>query len=120
METVKGVQMKIEEVARITYEALLAVRIMQGKESRQHWENASEFHRNVHIDGVRWCLDNPTTDPVEAHDKWIDLMIRGGRQDDEDVKHLMVPFSELDAYEQIKDILFLQIVNSMRSYIERN
>ena len=113
-------KLKIEEVARITYEACRAIRIAQGKNDRLHWEDVSEFYRNLHIEGVKWALNHPTTDPIDAHDKWMSFMIEAEKQNDENVKHLMVPFQELDLYEQAKDVLFMQIVNGLRDYTDVN
>lgn len=109
----------IEKIAKVTHITNKAWCEVNNDYSQVEWENAPEWQRESAIDGVKFHLENKAASPSASHDNWMQQKIADGwvygKEKDENLKThpCIVPFSSLPKHQQIKDILFRNIVHSI-------
>lgn len=90
-----------------------------GDDSQPSWADAPEWQQASAIAGVQFHLDNPEASDAAAHESWMaaklaDGWVFGETKDVEKKTHpCLVPFSDLPAAQQFKDVLFRAIVWGM-------
>lgn len=114
--------MTIEAIARICHEANRAYCMALGDGSQPAWEDAPEWQRASAIKGVRFHRGNPHAGPEASHESWLrekeaDGWKWGPVKDPEKKEHpCFVPFDELPEEQQLKDVLFTNIVDAFSLY----
>jgi hypothetical protein len=89
-----------------------------GDHSQKTWEEAEEWQKESAIAGVRFALNNPDAPISAQHDAWMadkiaDGWVYGEIKDAEKKTHpCIVPFDELPVFQQKKDEIFRQTVES--------
>lgn len=113
----------IEQVARICHQANKALCEANGDTSQAHWEDAPEWQRQSAIAGVCFRMAHPHAGPEASHVSWMLQKLSEGwtfgpEKKPELKQHpCMVPFEKLPAHQQAKDILFNNVVASVRHLI---
>jgi len=88
--------------------------------SQRPWAEAPQWQRDSAINGVKFHLANPNAEPSASHENWLkekyaDGWKYGEVKDVEKKEHpCCVPFDELPAEQQVKDILFTRIVDTLK------
>lgn len=108
----------VEDIARVVHAANRELQIIQGDPNPSPpWDEAPDYQVREAISGVGEALRGIT--PEQSHEAWCDRM-RGhgwhyGKVKDSAVKThpCLVPWADLPAEQQQKDILFIAIVRAL-------
>ncbi len=107
-------------IAQVCHEANYAYCRTIGDFSQKPWADAPEWQRASAVKGVKFHLDNPGALPSASHESWLAEKEREGwvygEEKDEVLKThpCIVPFKELPREQQLKDVLFIAVVNALR------
>ena len=110
----------VTQIAKICHQANKAYCESLGDASQVDWESAPDWQRNSAINGVEFVLANPYALPSASHENWLKEKLDAGWKygpvkDTEKKEHpCCVAFSELHESQQVKDVLFRNIVLSIR------
>lgn len=113
-----------EQVARIAYLAVKALSEANGDQTTPDWDDAPEKDRVRAITGVTMYVANPHSGPEATHNRWMaekkaDGWTHGPEKHPVLKEHpLLVPFEKLAPHQQMKNILFCDIVASVRHLIK--
>lgn len=113
--------MNSTDVARICHEANRAYCLTLGDTSQPAWDEAPKWQRDSAIQGVEDILGGLSTSPAASHARWLEEKIRDGwvygpTKDPERKTHpCMVPYEQLPAEQQKKDLLFVAIILAMKA-----
>lgn len=105
------------EIARVCHQTNKAYCEALGDYSQEHWEDAPEWQRDSAFSGVQFHINNPDASNSASHDNWMaekvaDGWVYGELKDPEaKTHHCIVPFGELPKDQQIKDVLFRNLVH---------
>lgn len=109
-----------EDIARVCHEANRGIQAIAGDPAPSpEWDQAPTWQRESAIGGVRQALAGD--DPQRLHESWCaakraEGWVYGPVKDAAAKTHpCLMPYAALPAAEQIKDRLFLAIVNALRS-----
>lgn len=111
--------MKIEDIARVCYEANAAYCRGLGDNSFGPWEVAPDWQRSTVIKGVEFTRDNPGASHSASHDSWLAEKTRTGWKygpvkDVGKKEHpCVVPFDQLPEEQKLKDVLFQGVVRAL-------
>ena len=87
--------------------------------SHQPWEQAPEWQRTTVLRGVEFHLANPEAGPEASHEAWraeklADGWVYGAVKNAEEKTHpCLVDFDQLPLEQQLKDVLFRNIVHAL-------
>ena len=90
-----------------------------GNNSQVSWEESPDWQKESAINGVKFHLDNPNSKPEDFHNNWMkekkkDGWKYGKEKNVEKKEHpCMVPYNKLPKEQQVKDHLFISVVQSM-------
>ena len=118
--------MDIEDIARVTYNVNRAYCEAMGDRSFAPWDLAPEWQKDANRAGVKFHLENPDAPPRASHESWRDMKTRDGWKygpvkDAEKKEHpCMMPFAALPREQRAKDFIFLAIVKSLATYLEKD
>jgi hypothetical protein len=110
----------IESIAKVCHEVNRAYCASIGDNSQVPWNEAPEWQRTSAVNGVMHRLTNPNSGPEDSHKSWLKEKEEAGWKygpvkDVEKKEHpCFVPYSELPASQQLKDALFIAVVDAMR------
>lgn len=113
----------VNAVAKICHEANRAYCAGLMDDSQLPWEKAPDWQRASAITGVEFCIANPEASADSNHRSWYDNKLQDGWKygpvKDAQLKEhpCMVDFEDLPLTQQMKDILFRSIVESLRPII---
>lgn len=108
--------MNSEQIAKICYEANKAYCEALGDNSQPTWLELPESIKESAIDGVDFLIANPDTTPEQMHENWRKCKEEAGwvyKKEKSAMRKThpsLVDFDELPESEQLKDILFSNIV----------
>jgi hypothetical protein len=108
-----------EAVARVCHEANRAYCASRGDTSHLPWDQAPYWQRESAIEGVRFHRTHRGAPPSVSHDNWLAHKRREGWRygpvkDAAAKTHpCVLPFDQLPAEEQRKDVLFCAIVTAL-------
>lgn len=108
---------KVNAIARVCHEANRAYCVVVGDPGLPEWELLDESYKGSTRIGVRNALCGVT--PQDAHESWMKERraqgwVYGPELDREHKVHPnLVPYAELPAAQQRKDVLFLAIVEAL-------
>ena len=117
--------MKIEQIAELAHEANRTYCRLIGDNSQVAWSEAPQWQRDSAISGVIFHIEHPGSPPSQSHEEWLKTKYAEGWKygkvkDAEKKEHpCCVPYTELPLEQRIKDILFLNIVESTRPLLGR-
>src|SRR5687767_13476949 len=112
--------MDAEKIAEICHEVNRGLCLGLGDDSQPRWEDAPDWQKNSAMDGVAAILEGKIQNPEDSHDSWAQQKYRDGWQygpiknPDKKEHPCLVPFHELPADQQLKDALFLTVVEYLR------
>lgn len=93
--------------------------------SQRSWDEAPEWQRTSAIHGVEFHLANPDAGPEASHDAWraekvADGWVYGPVKNAEEKTHpCLVDFDQLPLEQQLKDVLFRNIVHALAPLVNR-
>lgn len=111
--------MKIENIAHVCHAANTVFCRSLGDLSQPIWSQAPKWQVDSAINGVLFNLENKEAPASACHDSWMTEKKASGWKfgpvkNAEKKEHpCMVPFDELPAEQQAKDVLFSSIVNAL-------
>ncbi len=115
--------MTLTDIAKVAHEINRVYCRSLGDMSQPTWEEAPEWQRTSAVDGVNFHIQNPNAGPEASHENWLKLKKsegwkEGSVKDPARKTHpCCVPFDKLPKTQQTKDYLFIQVVDSLRSFI---
>jgi len=110
---------KIEGIAKVAHEANRAYCESLGDASQLPWEQAPDWQKQSAINGVKFHLPNPNSQPSDSHESWLKEKVEAGwvygetKDPDKKTHPCMVAFEKLPLEQQKKDHLFLGVVRSL-------
>lgn len=113
--------MRVEQIARVTYEVNRAYCESQGDHSFGPWEKAPGWQLAANIQGVEFMIANPGASPADSHESWlaqkrVDGWKYGPLKDAKKKEHpCYVPYDQLPPAQKAKDYIFLAIVRAIAS-----
>ncbi len=112
--------MKAEQIARVVHEANTALQIEQDDETipvSPHWDELDDETKGSAIEGVKNVMRGTT--PEGNHQSWCTYKFDHGWKlgpvkDEKKKEHpLLVPYDQLPPSQQVKDRLFINIVDAL-------
>jgi len=110
----------IEQIAQVCHETNAAYCAILKDYSQQPWKEAPAWQRESAIAGVKYLLDPKTNRSASClHDNWVKDKLDAGWtygsvKDGEKKTHpCLIPFQHLPVEQQIKDLLFMNVVWAM-------
>ena len=110
----------VEQIAEVCHETNRAFCASIGDNSQLTWNNSPAWQRRSAINGVKFHLQNPTALPSASHENWLKEKKETGWKygpvkNLEKLEHpCFVPYEALPLEQQVKDMLFIAVVNSMK------
>lgn len=128
METLKIAEATLQEqlriIASVAFEANRQYcEMIGGKPYNPDWTQVEQDVRNGMVAAVKNTLDNPPMTLQESHDRWVKARVDAGwahgpMLDAKRKKHPnIVDFASLPPQEQLKDLLFLSVVNGFGAFL---
>jgi len=115
--------MTIEQIAQAAYEANLQYCLSIGDESQLSWDFAPPWQKESTILGVMFLVEHPDVSPEQIHEHWVQQKIDTGWiygpvKDANKKEHpCIMPFRQLPDEQQVKDILFVDTINSLKDQL---
>lgn len=112
-------QLTAKRIAKVAHEVNKAYCEFLGDDSQVPWDMAPEWQRESAVNGVKFHAENPDAGPEASHECWMkekaDTGWTYGWKKDPHLKQhpCMVAFTDLPKEQQLKDILFRQVVHSL-------
>ena len=112
--------MEVIKIAKVAHEINKAYCESIGDMSQVEWEFAPEWQKKSAILGVECHIKNPNMTPKDSHDSWLKEKIKDGwiygQVKDSTLKThpCIVEYHELPLEQRIKDVLFTQVVKSLK------
>ena len=116
--------MNINQIAKICHETNRAYCQTIGDNSQPAWADAPDWQKTSAINGVTFHLNNPGSKPSHSHEEWLKEKAANGwkygpTKDPEKKEHpCFVPYEELPLFQKVKDMLFVNIVHTLKDYVE--
>lgn len=110
----------IEQIAKVCHETNRSFCQTLNDDSQPQWELAPDWQRQSAINGVKFKLENPDASPSASHESWLEEKRQTGwkygavKNPDTKEHPCFVPYTALPAEQQVKDALFIGVVNSMK------
>ena len=115
--------LNIEDIAKVCHNVNMRYCEALGDKSQVKWEDAPEWQKYSAMDGVQFHLKNPDVTAEDSHNNWLAEKIKNGWKygpikDAEKKEHpSCIPYDKLLTSEKVKDILFKEVVESLRDKI---
>jgi len=116
--------MIIENIAQVCHEANRAYCQQLGDYSQSPWDDADQWQRDSAIEGVHYHLSVKDSTPAHSHEAWMADKVKNGwvygKTKDLKLKThpCIVLFNELPLEQQLKDVLFANIVKSLKRLLQ--
>ncbi len=107
-------------IAMICHEANRAYCAANGEDTQLAWEASPQWQHDSAIDGVMFHLNNPDAEPSHSHENWLAMKVADGwiygdfKDADKKIHPCMVNYEELPEMQQLKDRLFISVVDTFR------
>lgn len=116
--TTDGTAISPVDIARVCHEAIRAIQhIDHDPHPSPPWDDAPPYQRDAAVAGVVGVLAGST--PQDSHDGWCDELRAAGwtwgevKDPDAKTHPCLVPYDELPYLQQVKDHVFVAIVEGM-------
>lgn len=109
----------IAQIAKVAHDANRSFCMTIGDPVPPTWEEASLEQRQSIMSGVAWRIANPYAAPGAQHESWRQSKIANGwklgpKKDEATKEHPnLVPHTDLPLNQQLKDALFMSIVDAL-------
>lgn len=109
----------IEQIAKTCHEVNRVFCKFLGDNTQPKWEDAPEWQKKSAINGVKYHLAHPDSNPSDSHNNWMAEKLKDGwkygeiKNVETKEHHCLVPYEQLSQAEQTKDSLFITVVRSM-------
>lgn len=70
--------MTVEKIAQVAHEANRAYCESIGDNSQIPWDGAPQWQKDSAVDGVKFHLNNPDSQPQDSHENWLKLKYAEG------------------------------------------
>lgn len=116
--------MKELDIAIVAHEMNRAYCQFIGDDSQLPWDEAPDWQQESALNGVMFHVSNPDSLPEESHTNWLNEKIKAGWifgpiKDEVAKTHpCCVPYDQLPDEQKLKDILFKQVVDSLKDYLD--
>lgn len=116
--------MKLKHLAKIYHENIRMLQEINSEKVSPPWEDTPDWMIEGTFDSINFHLANPAASASASHENWMGEKIRTGwrfgpvKDPDKKTHPLLIPFSELPAEQQMKDILGKALIDTMSKYIE--
>lgn len=113
---------KIDQLAKITHEAVRAFSETCGDHSSKRWEETDEEIKNSVRSGVKFLLVDSQATPKDSHKEWLRFKVEQGwvfgeTKDSEAKTHpCLLPYDKLSIEDRFKDTLFYSIIRGYESF----
>ena len=120
-KAVNGVS--FSQIAKTCHEVNKAYCESIGDFSQPKWEEAPDWQKESAENGVRFHFFNINTTPADSHNNWMKEKIADGwkygkeKNPEKKTHPCLVPYDELPKEQQVKDALFVAVVNSFKNQI---
>jgi hypothetical protein len=114
---------KLYAIAQVAHEINKAYCESIGDNSQPVWLEAPRWQVESAVNGVLFHMNNPEAGPDASHKNWMKEKLEDGWKYGpvKDVQYkehpCIVPFEALPKEQQIKDVLFRQVVHSLKDVI---
>lgn len=111
--------MNIEKIAQVAHETNRAYCESIGDNSQIPWDSAPDWQKESAVDGVKFHLDNPDSQPQDSHENWLKVKYADGwkygeiKSEGKKEHPCCVSYEELPTEQRVKDSLFIGIVRAM-------
>lgn len=111
-----------ESLAHIAYEANRAYCRSIGDYSHKPWDEAPEWQRASCMQGIEGALQGKTAE--ESHQNWLRVKEKEGwvygetKDPDKKTHPCMMPFDQLPEDQQVKDSIYLAVIQAAAPYIK--
>ena len=118
--------MNIEQIAILCHQTNKLYCEMLGDYSQKNWDGAEEWQKLSAINGVKTRLDNPNGLASCCHEAWLKEKIDSGwvygpiKDSDKKEHPCCVSYNQLPIEQQIKDKLFISIVDATSSLLNQS
>lgn len=118
--------MNIEQIAKVAHELNRAYCASQGDMTQLSWEDAPDWQADSAIQGVKFHLANPTAEPSDSHESWLDQKTQDGwsygeiKNESTKEHPCFVPYDQLPVAQKAKDYIFSACVTQLRPFIGAN
>lgn len=112
-------QNDVMTIAQVCHEANRVYCKSIGDNTQPLWSDAPQWQKDSAISGVEFHLNNDVT-PEQSHENWLREKVTDGwvygevKNPDKKEHPCMVPYCDLPAEQQIKDLLFKTIVDCFK------
>jgi len=110
----------IQKIAQVAHETNKAYcETIVGDYSQPSWEDAPDWQKDSAVNGVMAIQTGEIKSPMQSHENWLkekekEGWVYGEVKDPEKKVHpCMVPFGKLPPDQQVKDLLFFEIVSTL-------
>ncbi len=109
----------VEKIAQVCHEANRAYCESIGDNTQLTWGNAPLWQKDSAVDGVKYHIDNPDSQPQDSHENWLKLKYSEGwkygevKSEGKKEHPCCAPYDELPIEQRVKDSIFLSIVRAM-------
>ena len=117
--------MTITDIAKVCHEINKAYCESIGDDSQPLWENAPQWQKGSAIQGVIFHINNPNANPSDSHNKWLEQKIKDGwkwgsiKDSDKKLHPCFLPYEMLPIEQKSKDFIFLQVVHSLKQFLNK-
>ncbi len=111
--------MNIEKIAQVAHETNRAYCESIGDNSQKHWDISPSWQQESAINGVKFHIDNPDSQPQNSHENWLKVKYAEGwkygevKSEGKKEHPCCVSYKELPTEQRVKDSLFIGIVRAM-------
>lgn len=115
--------MNARDLAEITHEINKVFCTYLGDNTQLPWSDTEDDIKNITISGVVHMLENENVTPESSHELWRKNKLAEGwkygpvKDYDKKEHPCMVDFKHLSLEHQTKDLLFKQLIDSLRKHV---
>jgi len=114
-----------EDIARVCHEANRAFCVALGDLTQVPWADAPTWQRDSAIHGVEHHISNLDSPASHSHESWLKEKVDTGwvygevKDAVKKTHPCIVPFDQLPREQQMKDVLFAQIVRTLVPLLDK-
>lgn len=112
-------QVAIEDIAELCHEMNRTYCACIGDSSQKSWKDSPDWQKKSAINGVKFHLENPKSNPEDSHINWMkqktaEGWVYGLEKDPVKKTHpCLKPYEELSMPQKAKDVIFITTVKTL-------